>query len=237
MTGRWYTLILFGILTGAPSSPALADESGMRCDDGFHHVSVSLYPGPDDNPAVVGIVFLREWLGVCRPAVFMPDEPFAVTPSPDYPVEMVTINASFEAPDPDVVFRYTPYAVHEDGSQALLRSLCVSDSRAYLLASCSDVPFLRGRLRYSWESSFYVVDPCTENCWIEGLWYPYLTESILEELSGLELADLMDVTLDFYGDRTGCPLPGDRPMTSVASRSCPVMAVDRYRIQKRHGEV
>lgn len=205
---RWALIALFLLL------PATAPAVGVttdHCVDGMHHVDAYVFHSEFDQVEVTGVVFLRSWIGVCRPEEFVPAEPIPFDPAPDQLNSWVKVSGAFAPPTEGVVFKYQPFAVMADGSRQLLRSGCASDGRSYTLASCGEAPLFRAFVAWldphpSLTSVEFAV--CSENCWGVPWGLFALTVEEAEELSGMSIDELMGTTIDFFGDRTACPLLG-----------------------------
>ena len=113
------TVLLLATVTLCPAQIGSANGAAMgACVDGRHQVSMDLEFYEFSSPLPVGVVFLRETIGACRAAEFVPDEPLPVTvpdPPPFYFEE--SVSADFDVPEAGAIYRYTPYIVYDDGQR------------------------------------------------------------------------------------------------------------------------
>lgn len=190
---------------------ALQGAAGGHCEGTDHVVTVSgWYIEPFDGE-FTGLVFVREAIGFCTPAVTVPDEPLPFTPQDtgdDYPV--YTATAVLPAPAEAAVYRYTPYAVRPGGGLEPIHAQCSADDRSYALVACDEVPLARGTFalgpNYPTVVDFQVLN-CPDDCWTEGIG-AFLDETIVAQVSGMPAGDLLGRTVDVHGTRTWCTMPG-----------------------------
>ncbi len=215
------------------AGPALALDAAAtaECVGSDHIITVTGYyleeiGGEVVDGEIVGIVFECEAIGVCEPGFFFPETPlpFDPQPSPDgFPV--YTAQCTITPPLAGAAYRYTPYGVRPDGSLVATQHNCDADQRSYALASCPGVPLVRGTLVHAGASGseiLFGIQNCEANCWTESVWLN-LTGSMVEELSGLPWTALLDQTVDVFGDRTYCTMPGGdyNTLTAITLASDP----------------
>lgn len=218
------------------SALALDGAAHVQYVGGEHLVTVSGFyieeiGGEIYDGEISGIIFKCEAIGVCEEEFFYPEEPLPFEPVqnsmgwPEYTAEM-----TIDPPLDGVAYRYTPIALRPDGSQVAIYHNCDGDQRSYALAGADDIPITRGTLVIDGgygDDLYFRVESCSPNCWNEEIW-TFLNIELVEELSGLEWGDLIDVPIDVFGGRTYCTMPGgdyhyiDRIDISLDSECGPV---------------
>lgn len=207
--------ILIGMGLAATCWPtgasALQGVAGGHCAGTDHVVTVTGWYIEAFDGEFTGLVFVREAIGFCTSAVAVPEEPLPFVPQDTgdvYPV--YTATAVLPAPAEAAVYRYTPYGVRPGGGLELIHAQCDADDRSYALIACDEVPLARGTFmlgpNFPTVTDFQVLN-CPDDCWTEGIG-AFLDETIVAQVSGMSVGDLLLQTVDVYGTRTWCTMPG-----------------------------
>lgn len=193
------------------NASALQGAAGGHCEGTDHVVTVSGWYIEAFDGEFTGLVFVREAIGFCTPAVTVPDQPLPFTPQDtgdDYPVYTATV--VLPAPAEAAVYRYTPYAVRPGGGLEPIHAQCSADDRSYALIACDEVPLARGTFvlgpNYPAVIDFQVLN-CPDDCWTEGIG-AFLDETIVAQVSEMSARELLLQTVDVYGTRTWCTMAG-----------------------------
>lgn len=189
---------------------ALQGMAGGHCDGTDHVVSISGWYIEAFDGDFTGLVFVREAIGFCTPAVTVPEEPLPFVPQDTGEAYLVyTATAVLPAPAEAAVYRYTPYAVRPGGGLEPIHAQCDADDRSYALIACAEVPLARGTFlpgpNYPTVTEFQVLN-CPDDCWSEGIGV-FLDETSVAQVSGMSAWDLLGRTVDVYGTRTWCTMP------------------------------
>lgn len=221
MRRRPYILLILPALVltlAADRALALDAAAYAECIDGAHHVRVTgqyieevggeIYDGE-----IAGLVFECQAIGSCAPSFFYPETPLPFDPQPSddgwpvYEAEM-----TIEPPIEGVAYRYIPYGVRPDGTLVSTYHACDADSRSYALVGCAGVPIARGVVVIDQEFGdnrlFRILMCPAARCWSELLYLPSLDVAALEAAAGVRWRDLVGMTVNVYGTRTYCSMPG-----------------------------
>lgn len=216
---RQVTVLATAYLALVPScASALVGSANVSCENGQHEVIAGGPYGRDDlDDTYQGIVFKREAIGICEPEEYVPDTPLEIVlyQLPDEPgFNYFRSSVTLEPPSAGVAYRYTAYAVLQDGSLQEIQTGCASDSRSYAIANCDGAPIARGRVfligNICLEPQCVWFLGCLESCWSESI---IVDVNAVPDLDGVPVTELEGQVVDVFGDRTWCSLLGGQKYT------------------------
>ncbi len=183
-----------------------------ECIDGQHHLSIGSMAITESAQESPGFILKREAIGICEEAVFVPDDPipFSMTPWQGGLFSSCQASVVLDCPDEGVLYKYTPYFVHQDGTYAEAGGSCGADQRVFGYVGCGSAPLVRGTLIFTptYDGNVEVrVMPCEDDCWTETLWAVMEIDAFFGTVEG-DPNEILRQVVDVHGDRTYCLMLG-----------------------------